>query len=52
MMGQEVMTLVNEFKEKGMYNVSFNAGRLASGIYIYKLEAGNFVQIKKMILTK
>jgi hypothetical protein len=51
-MGQEVMTLVNEFKEKGMYSVSFNAGSLTSGVYIYKLEAGNYVQVKKMILTK
>jgi hypothetical protein len=51
-MGQEVMTLVNGFKEKGMYNVSFNAGSLTSGVYIYKLEAGNYVQVKKMILTK
>ncbi len=52
MMGQEVMTLVNGFKEKGMYSVSFNAGNLPSGIYIYKIESGNYVQIKKMILTK
>ena len=52
LMGQEVMTLVNEFKEKGMYNVTFNAGRLASGMYIYKLEAGSFIQVKKMLLTK
>jgi len=52
MMGQEVMTLVNGFKEKGMYSVSFNAGNLASGLYIYKLEAGNYTQVKKMILTK
>ena len=51
-MGQEVMTLVNGFKEKGMYSVSFNAGSLTSGVYIYKLEAGNYVQIKKMILIK
>jgi hypothetical protein len=52
MMGQEVMTLVNGFKEKGMYSVTFNAGNLASGLYIYKLEAGNFTQVKKMLLTK
>jgi len=51
-MGQEVMTLVDGFKEKGMYSVTFNAGSLASGMYIYKLEAGNYTQVKKMILTK
>ncbi|MDR3665405.1 MAG: T9SS type A sorting domain-containing protein [Ignavibacteriaceae bacterium] len=52
MMGQEVMTLINGFKEKGMYSITFNASKLASGIYIYKLEAGTFAQVKKMILTK
>ncbi len=52
MMGQEVMTLVNGFKEKGMYSATFNAGNLASGLYIYKLEAGNYSQVKKMLLTK
>jgi len=51
-MGQEVMTLVNGFKEKGMYSVSFNAGSLPSGVYIYKIEAGNYTQVKKMLLTK
>ena len=52
MVGQEVMTLVNGFKEKGMYTATFNAGNLASGLYMYRLEAGNFVQVKKMLLTK
>jgi len=52
MMGQEVMTLVDGFMEKGMYSVTFNASNLASGLYIYKLEAGNFIQTRKMLLTK
>ena len=52
MLGQEIMTIVNGFKEKGMYSATFNAGNLVSGIYIYKLEAGNFTQVKKMLLTK
>ena len=46
------MTLVNGFKKKGMYRVTFNAGSMASGMYIYKLEAGSYVQVKKMLLTK
>ncbi len=52
MMGQEVMTLVNGFKEKGIHSATFNAGNLASGLYIYKLDADNFTQVKKMLLTK
>jgi hypothetical protein len=52
LMGEEVKTLVDGFQEKGMHNVKFNAGKLASGMYIYKIEAGSFVQVKKMLLTK
>ena len=50
--GEEVRTLVNEFKEAGSHNENFNATGLSSGIYFYKLKAGNFVQTKKMILMK
>jgi Secretion system C-terminal sorting domain len=51
-LGREIITLVNEFKEPGNYEVEFNAGLLASGIYFYKLQAGSFVEMKKMILLK
>ncbi len=51
-LGNEVATLVNEEKPAGNYEVNFNAGDLASGIYFYKLQAGNFVQTHKMILLK
>ena len=52
-LGQEVMTLVNEQKQQaGRYQVTFNSAGLASGIYLYKIQAGNFVQTKKMILMK
>ncbi len=51
-LGREVETLVNEQKNLGNYEVSFDASRLASGIYFYKLDAGEFHQIKKMILMK
>jgi len=51
-LGQTVKLLENEFKQPGNYSVCFNASDLPSGIYCYKLEAGQFSQIKKMILIK
>lgn len=51
-LGNEVVTLVNENKEAGNYEVMFDASILASGTYIYRLEAGNYVSIKKMSLIK
>ncbi|MBE0538438.1 MAG: T9SS type A sorting domain-containing protein [Ignavibacterium sp.] len=50
--GNEVATLVNEYKPAGMYNVQFTMNNLASGIYFYRLQAGSFVQTKKMLLIK
>jgi S-formylglutathione hydrolase FrmB len=51
-LGNKVATLVNEYKPAGRYEVEFNAEKLASGIYFYKLQAGDFVSTKKMILLK
>ncbi|HCY77070.1 MAG TPA: hypothetical protein DHV28_14200 [Ignavibacteriales bacterium] len=51
-LGNEVATLVNEYKPAGMYNLQFTMNNLASGIYFYRLTAGSFVQTKKMILLK
>ncbi len=51
-LGQEVSTVVNEFLNAGSYKVNFNAENLASGMYIYKITAGNFVSAKKMLLLK
>jgi len=51
-LGREVATLVNEVKPAGAYTVPFNASNLASGVYFYKLQAGSFVQTKKMMLVK
>ncbi len=45
-------TLINEEKPAGSYSVAFNAANLPSGIYFYKIEAGNFVEVKKMTLLK
>jgi hypothetical protein len=50
--GNEIVTLVNENKTAGNYAVNFNASTLSSGIYLYKLQAGSFVETKKMILLK
>jgi hypothetical protein len=50
--GEEVATLVNDYKEAGTYQVDFNSKNLTSGIYLYKIQAGNFSSIKKMILLK
>ena len=55
-LGNEVATLVNEYKNGGSYEVDFSttggAASLSSGIYFYRLSAGSFVQTKKMILIK
>jgi hypothetical protein len=51
-LGKEVSTLINEEKNAGAYEVNFNASALSSGVYFYKLEAGNFVQTRKMVLMK
>jgi hypothetical protein len=52
MLGREVATLVNERQPVGAYQAVFNASQLASGTYFYKLQAGGFVQTKKMLLVK
>ena len=51
-LGNEVAELVNEQKQAGTYEVKFNAGNLSSGFYIYKLQAGKFSQVRKMMLLK
>lgn len=51
-LGKEVATLVNKTTKPGVYEVEFNASQLASGIYFYRLQAGSFVQTKKLLLLK
>jgi len=51
-LGQKIATLVNGIREAGTHNISFDGSNLISGIYFYKLESGNFVQVQKMILLK
>lgn len=50
--GREVKTLVNEFQNRGDYTVTFNASSLSSGVYFYRLQTGNSVQTKRMMLIK
>ena len=51
-LGREVKTLVNEVKLSGSYTIDFNASDLSSGVYFYRLETGNFIEVKKMLLIK
>ena len=51
-LGREVAVLVNEIQNEGSHEVTFTGNNLSSGIYFYKLEAGQYSQIKKMILIK
>jgi hypothetical protein len=50
--GREVATLVNEVKESGSYTVNFDAAAFPSGVYFYRIQAGSFNQIRKMMLVK
>jgi hypothetical protein len=51
-LGNEIATLVNEKRPQGYYEVEFSAAGLSSGVYLYRLQAGSFIQTKKMILLK
>jgi|GEM_PF-2390088 len=51
-LGREITTLVNETKSAGNYEVKFDASSLSSGVYLYKIQAGNFINTKKMILMR
>jgi len=51
-LGREVVTLVNEVKQAGYYTLDFDASRLSSGVYFYKLESGTFTDVKRMVLVK
>lgn len=51
-LGKKIVTLINEEKSVGSYKVSFNASELTSGIYFYRLQAGEFIETRKMVLIK
>ncbi|MGD0591317.1 MAG: T9SS type A sorting domain-containing protein [Bacteroidota bacterium] len=52
LLGREVATLVNEFKQAGSYPATWNAASFGSGVYFYKMQSGSFTATKKMILMK
>ncbi len=52
MLGREVAVLVDEKKAPGVYEVTWNAGRLATGVYVYQLSAGQSVRTRKLVLLK
>lgn len=51
-LGEEILQLVNEYKNSGSYSVNFDASKLSSGIYFYSLNSGSFMSTKKMIVLK
>lgn len=50
--GREIATLVNEMQNAGSYNIRFDGSNFASGVYFYRIQAGEFTQLKKMFLIK
>jgi len=50
--GRELLTLVNENKAAGQYNATFDGSKLTSGVYFYRMEAGSFSAVKKLLLLK
>jgi hypothetical protein len=50
--GEEIAVMVNEMQQPGRYTINFDAASLSSGVYFYKLVAGDFISIKKMILLR
>jgi hypothetical protein len=51
-LGREVATLVNEVNRPGVYSVQWNASGVASGVYFYRIEAGSFVETRKLVLLR
>jgi Secretion system C-terminal sorting domain len=51
-LGKEILTLVNEEKSSGRYEVNFDASKLASGVYLYRLNVNDYVDVRKMLLLK
>ena len=51
-LGEEIKILENGYKEAGNYKINFDASELSSGIYFYRIEAGDYGSVRKMILLK
>ena len=52
LLGREVLTLINKELETGYHEINFDAGNFTSGVYFYRIQSGDFIQTKKMILMK
>ena len=52
MLGQEIKTLINEPREAGIHTVELNASEFSSGLYFFRIEAGKYIQTRKMLLVK
>ena len=52
MLGRKIETLVNENQHAGVYSVTFNAVKLPSGTYFYRITTDNFVQTRKLLVIK
>ena len=52
LLGREVAVLVNDRKEPGNYSVTWNASGMASGVYLYRLTAGEHIDVKRMVLLR
>jgi hypothetical protein len=52
MLGREVRVLLEDIKDAGEHSFNFNASGLSSGVYFYRIEAGKYTEIKKMVLLK
>ncbi len=51
-LGREIKILVNEFTQAGKYSVEFDGSKFASGVYFYRIQAGDFMSVKKMLMIK
>jgi len=51
-LGNEIATLVDEYKPAGSYEVNFDVANFPSGVYFYQIKAGSFVETKKMLLLR
>ncbi len=51
-LGEKIADIVNNIQKSGNYELTFDARNLASGMYIYRMESGNFVSVKKMMILK
>ncbi|HUI31182.1 MAG TPA: T9SS type A sorting domain-containing protein [Candidatus Acidoferrales bacterium] len=52
LLGREVQTLIDRELQAGYYDVNFDASRFTSGVYLYRIQSGNFTETKKLLLLK